>query len=256
MSAHSFTMLVDDKDIEHFGIRLINYEISSYISRKVKGLDISGAHGAKEVPSALATNAFLANIVCTGRNADEVQSNIRQFFAFMYSNQSARKIVFTDDCKVIRYAILDYPERYKIITGVDGAFAEIKLMFTMLDPFTYESEADKLVTVAGNEKQFVITNEAFECPAIFSLTNKGQSNVSGIALVVNGELASFSCTLRPGDTIVLDTNEYEVRFNDTLGLDYWKGEMPLLKNGDNTIYQSNAQSAQLLLTVEFTRQWV
>lgn len=251
-----FTMLVDDKDIELFGMRLVNYETSSYVGRKTKGVDVPGAHGTQAVPSALSTSVFLANVVCTGTNADEVQSRIRQFFAYMYSTQDSHKIVFTNDLKVVRYAILDSPERYKVITGVDGAFAQIKLTFLMRDPFMYQNEADKLVTSAVHGQSVMLENEAFECPAIYSLQNLGTSKVTGIGLVVNGELASFSCELNPGDVLVLDTNEYEVKLNGNVRLDYWEGEMPMLRNGDNYISQSNVEHSELLLTVEFTKQWV
>lgn len=251
-----FTMMVDDKDIEEFGMRLVNYETSSYVGRKTKGVDIPGAHGTQSVPSALSTSQFLANVVCTGRDADEVQTRVRQFFAYMYSSQDSHKVVFTNDLGVVRYAILDSPERYKVITGVDGAFAQIKLTFLMLDPFMYQNETDKFVTSAVHEKQNILANEAFECPAIYSLQNIGGEKVTGIGLVVNGELASFSCELNPGDILVLDTIEYEVKLNGNIRLDYWEGEMPKLRNGDNIIVQSNAQHKELLLTVEFTKQWV
>ena len=251
-----FTMSIDDKDIELFGMRLVNYETSSYVGRKTKGVDVPGAHGTQAVPSALSTSIFVANVVCTGKDAGEVQSRIRQFFAYMYSNMDSHKVVFTNDLSVVRYAILDTPERYKVITGIDGAFAQIKLTFLMRDPFMYQNESDKLVASAAHGQSFVLENEAFECPAIFTLQNIGTTKISGIGLVVNGELASFSCELNPGDTLVLDTVEYEVKLNGNVRLDYWEGEMPMLKNGDNDIYQTNGQHAQLLLTVEFTKQWV
>lgn len=256
MSISKFTLLIDDRDIESFGLRLVNYETQSYVGRKVKGVDIPGAHGTQEVPSRLSTNSFIANVVCTGQDADEVHERVRQFFAFMYSVESARKIVFTNDMKVVRYAILDSPGKYKVIDGVDCAMTEIKLTFLMLDPFTYQSDVDSFVMIAGHGKQFILDNDAFECPAIFKLKNTGNSKISNPALIVNEELASFSCELQPGDEIVLDTEEYEVRFNGDNRLDYWRGEMPMLKNGDNIVYQQNSNYAELLLTIEFTKQWV
>ena len=251
-----FTMLIDDKDIEEFGIRLVNYETSSYVGRKSIGVDIPGAHGTQSVPSALSTSTFFADVVCTGKDADEVQTRVRQFFAYMYSTQDSHKIVFTNDLGVVRYAILDSPDKYKVISGMDGAFAQIKLTFLMRDPFMYQNETDKMVTAAVHKKEIVLVNEAFECPAVFKIQNIGTTKITGIGLIVNGELANFSCELNPGDTLVLDTVEYEVKFNGTSRLDYWEGEMPTLKNGDNVIYQQNSQHTELLLTVEFTKQWV
>ena len=252
----AFTMVIDDKDIELFGMRLINYETSSYVGRKSKGVDIPGAHGTQAVPSALSTSVFLANVVCTGKDADEVQTRIRQFFAYMYSTQDSHKVVFTNDLQVVRHAILDSPERYKVIEGVDGAFAQIKLTFLMRDPFMYQNEPDKLVASAKHNEAIMLENEAFECPAVFTIQNIRASKVTGVSLMVNGELASFSCELNPGDTLVLDTVEYEVRLNGNVRLDYWEGEMPMLKNGDNSIHQTNGQHVELLLTIEFTKQWV
>ena len=256
MKIPEFTLLVDDTDIEKFGMKLVEYETSSYVDRKVKGVDIPGAHGTQAVPSALASSEFRASVVCTGNDVDEVQSRIRQFSAFMYSTQNAHKIVFTDDLNVIRYAILQMPERHKVITGVDGAFAQLKLIFLMLDPFAYQNEADKLSRIAEHGKHILLTNEAFECPAVFTLKNTGTSNISDVALIVNGELTVFTCTLTPGDELVLDTIEYEVRFNGQVRLDYWSGEMPKLKNGDNVIFQQNSQHSEILLSIEFTKQWV
>ena len=77
-----------------------------------------------------------------------------------------------------------------------------------------------------------------------------------LSLIVNDELVTYSCPLNEGDKIVLDTIEYEVKLNGEVRLDYWDGEMPMLKNGDNIIYQQNTEKAPLLLTVEFTKQWV
>ena len=62
--------------------------------------------------------------------------------------------------------------------------------------------------------------------------------------------------MEPGDEIMIDTIEYEVKFNGNIRLDFWAGEMPMLKNGDNIIYQQNTEHADLLLSVEFTKQWV
>lgn len=256
MKIPEFALLVDDTNIEKFGMKLVEYETSSYVDRKVSGVDIPGAHGTKAVPSALASSEFRATVVCTGRDADEVQSRIRQFFAFMYSTQDAHKIVFTDDLNVIRYAILQMPERHKVTTGIDGAMAQIKLIFLMLDPFAYQNEPDKLTTIAGHGEQTILTNEAFECPAIFTFRNTGTSDITDVSLIVNDELTVFTCTLSPGDELVLDTVEYEVRFNGQVRLDYWAGEMPMLKNGDNIIYQQNSQHSEILLSVEFTKQWV
>ena len=251
-----FTLLVDDKDIELFGMKLKNYETQSYIGRKVTGVDIPGAHGTKAVPSSLTSNTFFANVVFTGKDADEVQNRIRQFFAFMYSTQNSHKLVFTNDMSVVRYAILDSPDKYKVIEGMDGAMAEVKLTFMMLDPFMYQNESDSLVIMTKHGQQVILDNEAFECPAIFKLKNTGTTTVTGVGIIVNNELASFSCNLEPGDELILDTIEYEVKFNGNVRLDFWSGEMPMLKNGDNIIYQQNTEYADLLMSVEFTKQWV
>lgn len=251
-----FTLLVDDKDIELFGMKLVNYETQSYIGRKVTGVDIPGAHGTQAVPSSLTSNSFFANVVCAGKDADEVQNRLRQFFAFMYSTQDSHKIVFTNDMSVVRYAILESPDNHKVTEGVDGAMAEVKLTFLMLDPFTYQNESDSLVTVAKHGQKITLENEALECGAIFRLKNTGMITVTGAGIIVNDELASFSYNLAPGDEIVLDTIEYEVKLNGNVRLDFWTGEMPLLKNGDNIIFQQNTEQADLLLSIEFTKQWV
>ena len=256
MNIPGFTLLINDINIESFGMKLVNYETQSYIGRKVTGVDIPGAHGTQAVPSSLTSNKFFANVVFTGKDTEEVQNRIRQFFAFMYSTQDSHKLVFTNDISVARYAILDSPDNYKVIEGVDGAMAEVKLTFKMLDPFMYENESDILVSMTKHGQQIIVVNEAFECPAIFRLKNTGKTTVTSVQIIVNNELASFSCDLEPGDEIVLDTIEYEVKFNGNVRLDYWSGEMPMLKNGHNILFQQNAQYADLLMTVEFTKQWV
>lgn len=256
MKPGEFTVYVDDTNIEYYGMRLVSYEIQSYSKRKTLGTDVPGAHGTQPVPSALASAPFIVNVVCTGQDADELNTKIREFFAFMYSSQNSRKIVFSDDQSVIRYAVLDSPEPYKIINGVDGAFTEIKMTFYMLDPFMYSSESSMFVIDMAHGKKVSVYNEAFECPAVFALENTGTEDVTDIGLIVNGELASFSCVVKPKDVLVLDTNEYEVRLNDVVDLDFWRGEMPLLKNGENIIYQQNTQGAHLKLTVRFTKLWV
>ena len=251
-----FTLLVDDKDIELYGMALVSYETQSYVERKTIGIDIPGSHGTQAVPSALSSSGFVAKVICTGQSVDEVHSHIRQFFAYMYSTPQAHKIVFTDDMRAVRYAILDSPDRYKVINGMDGALAELNLTFYMMDPFTYQSESDKLVKAVKHREEVLLENESYECPAIYTLENTGSVSVTGICLMVNDELVKYSCALNKGDKIVLDTIEYEVKLNGEIRLDYWDGEMPMLKNGDNIIYQQNTQKASLLLTVEFTRQWV
>lgn len=251
-----FTLLVDDKDIEMFGMALVSYETQSYVGRKTTGVDIPGAHGTQAVPSALSSSGFFANVICVGHDPDEVHNRVRQFFAYMFSTQKSHKIVFTDDMSIVRYAILDSPEKYKVINGVDGAIAELKLTFYMQDPFTYQSESDKLVKIANHGHEILLENESYECPAIYTLENKGYKSVTGVSLIVNDELVTYSCTLNKGDKIVLDTVEYEVKLNGEARLDYWEGEMPMLKNGDNIIYQQNTEQAPLLLTVEFTKKWV
>lgn len=251
-----YALLVDDKNVERFGIQLIDYELQSYVKRKTTGIDIPGAHGAQSVPSSLSSNSLIVNVVCTGNSSDEVQSSIRQFFAYMYSTQDARKLVFTDDPTVVRYAILDSPDNYKVIRGVDGAMAKLKLTFLMLDPFTYTNESERLVVIAKHGIPIIVENDAFECPAIFKIQNNSNFSISGVSIVVNGETASFSCVLESGDVLTLDTTEYEVRYNDDNRLDYWAGEMPKLKNGENNVTVRNTNESELLLSVEFTKQWV
>lgn len=256
MKLGEFTAYIDDTDIDNFGMKLKGYETQSYVRRKTTGVDIPGAHGAQEVPSALSTNGFTMFVVCTGRDADEVNTKIREFFAYMYSTSTARKIVFSDDESVARYAILDAPEKYKVTNGVDNAFAELKLVFYMLDPFMHSTETNKMTKDAENGKDIMLVNEAFECPAIFTLYNPSVNKVSGISLIVNGELAAFSCELGQDDRLVLDTIEYEVRLNGNVRLDFWDGEMPMLRNGNNIIVQKNLQRANLVLSVDFTKKWV
>lgn len=256
MSIQGFTLLIDGKDIKMFGMSLVSYEIQSYVKRKTTGVDIPGAHGTQSVPSALSSSGFTAKVICTGKDADDVHTRVRQFFSYMFSKQDSHETIFTDDINAVRYAILDSPDKYKVIKGIDGAFTEMTLTFLMLDPFTYRNESDKLAQVAESGIGIIFENEAYECPALFTLENTGSSPVTGISLIVNGELVTYSCTLNQGDKIVLDTNEYEVRLNGEVRLDYWEGEMPMLKNGDNVIIQQNSRQAPLLLTVEFTKQWV
>lgn len=256
MSVSNFTMLIDDKDIRSFGMILVGYKIQAFVERKTMGVDIPGAHGTQAVPSALSANHFTANVIFTGHNSDEVHARIRQFFAFMYATQNSHKLVFTDDADVIRYAVLNTPSNYNVIRGMDGALAELDLSFYMLDPFTYQSDTTVVSSVVEHGVVVEIENTAYECPAVFTLTNLGDAPVSGIALIVNDELATFSCILNPGDIIKLDTHEYEVTLNDEIRIDYWDGEMPMLKNGINIVYQQNTEHSQLLLSVEFNRQWV
>lgn len=251
-----FSILVDGVDIKLYGMKLQSYEIQSYVKRKTNGIDIPGAHGTQAVPSALASNSFVAKVICTGHDVDDVQAHIRRFFAFMYSNTEARKIVFTDDMGVARYAILDSPDKYKVTQGVDNAMAELKLTFYMLDPFMHNLEQDRIVRDLEYGQIISVFNEAYECPAVYTMKNMEHHAVSEIALIVNNELVTFSCTLEPGDELVLDTREYEVRLNGNVRLDYWEGEMPHLKNGENFIYHNNAEHANLLTTVEFTKLWV
>lgn len=256
MKTPTFTMLIDDIDIETFGLKLISYETQSYVGRKNIGMDIPGAHGTQPVPSALSSSGFVASVVCSGKNAEQVQNFLRRFFAYMYSTQDSHKILFTNDIKVVRYAILNSPEKYKIVEGIDGAMAEIKLTFEMLNPFTYQNDVDSLIVSMEHGQEVILNNQAFECPAIFKLKNTGETTVSNVRLFVNNEVADFTCLLETGDEIVLDTVEYEVRFNGKHRLDYWSGEMPLLKNGDNIISHQNLENLPLLLTVEFTKQWI
>ena len=256
MSRKDFTAYIDDMDIGLYGMKLVGYEIQSYAKRKIVGVDIPGAHGTQAVPSALASPDFFVNVVCVGSDPDDVNTKIREFFAFMYSSQNARKVVFSDDLNIVRYAVLDMPDKYRVTTGVDNAFAQLKLSFLMLDPFMYDSEKSRIVKKVSPDKKFSVENEAFECPAVFTFENAGQSAVTGIVLNVNGELATFSCQLLPGDVLVLDTDEYEVKFNDVVQLDFWRGEMPQLKNGTNVISQSNDQNSDLTISITFTKQWV
>lgn len=256
MRLREFTMYVDDTDIEIYNMRLVKYEVQSYAKRKTIGINIPGAHGTQSVPSALESADFVVSLVCTGTDTDSVNTKIREFFAFMYSTGESRKIVFSDDETIVRYAVLDSPDKYRVINGVDGSFAELKLNFHMLDPFMYDSEMSRVVDNAEHGKELIVNNEAFECPAEFTIENAGNSAVTGVALIVNNELVSFSCSLSPGDVLTLDTIEYEVKLNDVPHLEYWSGEMPLLKNGDNVIVQQNTQKARLLLSIKFTKQWV
>lgn len=256
MAIPGFTMLIDDNDISQYSMALVSYQTKSCIERKVTGVDIPGAHGTQQVPSALSSNSFTANIICTGASVLKVHRQVRKFFAYMYSTQDSHKIVFTDDLNVSRYAILESPDEYKVINGMDGAFTEIKLTFYMPNPFTYENESDKIVKEVRNNTKIIIENDAFECPATYTIQNATTEDISGIVLKVNDEVANFSCTLKRGNKLVLDSVEYQVLFNNQTRLDYWSGEMPLLKNGDNEIFVTNEQNSPLLVTVEFTKKWV
>ena len=256
MNPRNFTMLVDDFDIELYDMKLVNYEIQSYAKRKTLGVNVPGAHGTQYVPSAIESPDFFARLICTGKDTDSVNAKIREFFAFMYSVSGSRKIVFSDDDTIVRYAVLDAPDRYRVVNGVDGSFAELKLNFNMLDPFMYDSDISRVVENAYSGKEFVVNNEAFECPAEFYIENTGASVVTGISLIVNNQVVDFSCDLYPGDVIVLDTIEYEVKFNGVSHLEHWRGEMPMLKNGDNVIVQHNSNNLPLLLSIKFTKQWV
>lgn len=256
MATNRFTMLIDDNDISQFGMKLMSYEKSSYIKRKTSGVDIPGAHGTQAVPSALASNDFFAQVVCSGKNPNDVHRKIREFLAYMYSTGDAHKIVFSDDADIVRNAILDTPDKYKVIDGVDGAFAQLKLSFLMLDPFSYETATDRLIFEAVHGEEFLISNEAFECPARFTIKNTGNVVLEDISLVVNDEIANFRCTVNPNSELLLDTIEYEVRIDGASNLACWSGEMPLLKNGHNRITVTNDKHMNMTVIVEFTRQWI
>lgn len=255
MAKETFTVYVDDFDIDFFGMKLLNYEIRSYAKRKVVGTSIPGAHGTEEVPWTLDSMPFVVNVICEGKSTDDVNSKIREFFAFMHSTSSPHKIIFSDDAEVIRYAILDSPGNHRVVGGVDNAFAQLKLTFYMLDPFVYSDTRSIVAATVAHGEHLVVYNDAFECPAIYKLTNVGSSVVNGVSIIVNDELSSFSCPLNPGDVLELDTEEYEVRLNGVVNIDYWRGEMPLLRNGVNEVYQQNSSRDSLELSVTFTRKW-
>ena len=256
MALHEFTMYVDDVDIADYNMKLQKYEVQSYATRKTTGIDIPGAHGTQAVPSALASSGFTVWLICADTDVDSVTTKIREFFAFIYSVSSSRRIVFSDDETIIRWAILEAPEKHRVVNGQDGAFAELRLSFLMLDPFMYDCETSKIVNDTNHGTQLIVDNEAFECPAKFRIENTGLSTVTDISLTVNDEVVNFSCSLNPGDILILDTEEYEVTLNGEPRLEYWSGEMPKLKNGNNVIVQQNAQQSKLLLFIEFTKQWV
>ena len=255
MASREFTMYVDDVSVESYNMKLVKYEVQSYAKRKTMGVNIPGAHGTQGVSSALASTDFLVWLICTGTDADDVNAKVRNFFAFMNATHEPRKIVFSDDNLVERYAVLDTPSRHRVINGIDGAFTELKLAFYMLDPFTYDGETSVTVDELEHEKELSVYNEGFECPAIFCIENTGNEKVTEITFVVNDERVNFSCELNPGQVLVLDTIEYEVRLDSEPHLEFWSGEMPMLKNGDNIIVQRNAQKSKLLLSVNFTKKW-
>lgn len=255
MAKNTYTVYVDDMDIEFYGMKLLNYEIRSYAKRKVVGTSIPGAHGTEEVPWTLDSGSFIVNVICEGKDTDDVNSKVREFFAFMHSTSSPHRIIFSDDSEVVRHAILDAPGTHRVIGGMDNAFAQLKLTFFMLDPFVY-SETPNLVSATLNHGEpLLVYNDAFECPAVYKLTNTGPVPVEGISIIVNDQLSSFSCPLNPGDVLELDTEEYEVRLNGIVNIDYWRGEMPLLRNGVNEVYQQNSSRDSLELSVTFTRKW-
>ena len=256
MARRQLTMYIDDIDILQFDIKVIDYEIPSYPKRKNTGVNIPGAHGTKLVPSTLASSTLIANVVCSGNTPESVNTKIREFFAFMYTTSDPHKIVFSDDDTVVRYAILDAPESYRVMSGVDNAMAELVLTFFMADPFTYNADASSISEDTPSGVSLIIPNESFECPAVFTIRNLGNKGVSEITFSVNGEVARFLCELRTGDTLVMDTENYEVYYNGTPRLDYWQGEMPVLQSGNNVIVQQNKQNASLSVSVQFTKRWV
>lgn len=256
MITPSFTMLVDDIDIEEFGMKLVKYEAASYLSRKTTGEDIPGVHGTSIVPSALSARPLTAEVIITGWTADEVHRRARLFFAYMFSTQDAHKIVFTDDMDVVRYAILDAPSNYKVMKGMDGCMAEIKLSMTMANPFLYESDPDIMTLVLNHGQEYQVINDGFECPAIFTIRNPGEVDVTNVSIILNDELATFDVTLTKDDELVFNTKEYEILFNGASRLECWSGDMFLVKNGINKMILQNTEQMPLNVTVEFTKKWI
>ena len=253
----NFTMLVDDTDIFQYGMLLVDYETPTYIGRKTTGLDLPGAHGTQSVSSALSSSSFSVNLVCSGDTPEEVHARIRLFLAFMYSTQDPHKIVFTDDLNSVRYAILDSPDRHQVVKGIDGSMAELKLTFYMLDPFVYDSEQEVFTATLENGTDVYLTNEGYECPAIFTLQNTENTLVTGIHFFVNDEAAYLDlCSLKKGDIITLDTINFKVKLNDEENLSYWHGDMPRLINGKNTISMVNDGKLNVDLTVKFFKRWI
>lgn len=257
--AIKLSMTIDDRDISEFGLKLVEYKTDSFPKKKTPGVDIPGAHGLQVVPSALSSRKLEVTIVCEDTTAEKVNDKIRKFFAFMFSSQNDKSIVFSDDPSIVRYAGLSEPGEYRVIQGVDSAMTQITLTFTMSDPFEYEVESVTISKTLQNGESFILDNDSMECPAVFGIKNNDIEHIHGITdivLTVNGEEVRILAPVTLPDILVIDTKNYELRLNGIVRLDLWEGEMPQLKNGKNVISISNAEEVPLTVSVRYTKIWI
>lgn len=150
--------------------------------------------------------------------------------------------------------------------------------FRASDPFAYAVQAKQIEWEAPYGGQTSLQNDGTaDCPLVITLvapasastafeaTGLGATNLgaaggapqtAGVTLTIGGISVTYTGTIGPGDTVIIDTGNFTVTKNGANALQYWQGDFPVLRPGANMVTETDTAGAGVSVTFQYRERWL
>lgn len=201
--------------------------------------------------------------------------------------QRAREVAgWLDPRQGIQPLILDSePDKYYLVRCSGTSEVEIvarqgrfTVPFRASDPFAYAVNEKTIEWDAPYGGQTSLQNDGTaDCPLVITLvapasastafeaTGLGATNLgaaggspqtAGVTLTIGGISVTYTGTIGPGDTVIIDTGNFTVTKNGANALQYWQGDFPVLKPGANLVTETDTAGAGVSVTFQYRERWL
>lgn len=162
--AEKYLIIDDEKTCKDFNMYMTEKKIKAIGDIAISELDVGSRNGVKPIKTKVGKNKIALTFECFNKSSN-VYDDIRDFVNYLSPLKGERKLVFSDEKQVYRYAVLTGSNDIDFFYAQYLTFGKFELSFTMYNPYTYSSKIKKFYYNGKNGATAkLINNGGDSCP--------------------------------------------------------------------------------------------
>lgn len=257
--------------ISEFGLYLVQKQIEILPETRDIEQVIYGRPGVYDYRTELDKRMITVSLAAVANTRAELLSAMHAFAALLDPAKGYQQLIFDDEPDKYYLAKFTSQGSQPYLT-FQKLIGQIQISFKCADPFIYSTTPQHIQWDAPYQGQTTLTNNGTaSCPVRITIkmptnpsieypsTGLGTTNLnqlSGVTLTINGVSVTYTGTIGPNDTVVIDTGNYTVTLNGQNALQYWQGDFPQLAPGPNTVTEYDTMGMGASITFDYTERWL
>ncbi|AEE98023.1 phage tail domain-containing protein [Mahella australiensis] len=268
---------IDGKSCADFGIYLLDRTIRSLPNLRENEITVPGKHGIYDAGTELGANTITLDLRVFEIDVSTVYSKIRAFANYIGPLNGYRELTFDDEPNLVRYVKASEGAEIDVLYSSPKKTGQFSVTFKMADPFVYKTDwhIEEWDAPYGGSTT-IVNNGGIECPVILKIyapantiatqpatglgtTNSGttgSASVTGVTISINGRTVKYKGEIEEGDEVIIDTGNFTVTMNGQNAMQYWEGEFPQLRAGENEVAETDDSGVGAKVIFQFRERWL